>query len=169
MQITVQVSNVDLATVIHETEYGASQTLADAIAEQVAHDLRKDEEWNPLRKRVLDIQTEEIHEQIRPIVAAAITEPIQRTNEYGRPIGEAITLAELIAKEVKAYLTQPTGDNYSRNRIPRVQQFIAEAVDKALKAELAEVIKEEKAKVVAAVRAKAADLIATAVREGIGR
>ena len=38
-----------------------------------------------------------------------------------------------------------------------------------VKKELAEAMADEKAKVVAAVRAKAAELIAQAVKEGIGR
>lgn len=51
----------------------------------------------------------------------------------------------------------------------RVQKLVREQVEKALRAELSEVIADEKAKIVAAVRGRAADIMARAITEGIGR
>ena len=50
-----------------------------------------------------------------------------------------------------------------------LQEIIRTEVDRALTAELKVVVDAEQAKVVAAVRAKAAELIAQAVKEGVGR
>ena len=49
------------------------------------------------------------------------------------------------------------------------QRIVAEAIGSAFTRELAAAIADEKAKVVAAVRAKAAELIADAVKQGVGK
>lgn len=177
MEIKIAVESVDLTSVIGEwREYDVEgdyvgtgeKTLGDAVAAQIAADLKRDEGYSTLRRRVMELRDQEIRTQIAPIVAKAIEDPVQRTNEYGRPVGEPTTLTELIVKEVHAYLTRRS-DQYRSGSQTVVEKFVADAVDKVVKRELAEVIVEEKAKVVAAVRAKAAELIAQAVKEGVGR
>jgi len=175
MQIKVDVSNISLDSVIgthytqtdEDTYRDEPETLADAVAAQIALALQADDEFKTLRARVLDLRNEEIREQVKPIVAAAIAAPVQRTNSYGNPVGEPVPMTELIVKEVHDYLGKR--DSYARDSQTVVQKLIREQVDLALKNELKDAIADEKAKVVAAVRAKAADLIATAVREGVGR
>lgn len=176
MNIDVTVSNVDLTSVVgqhreHDGEggyYEAPMTLAHAVAKQIAEDLKRDASYPSLRERVRQIREDEIRAQLRPIIEAALEAPVQKTNSYGAPTGDLVSLTELVIKEVQAYLKRPT-DSYDRNRGTVVQKFIREAVDSAIKKELADAIADEKAKVVAAVRAKAAELIAQAVREGVGR
>jgi hypothetical protein len=178
MQINVSVTDVDLTSVVGEwAEYDVegdyvgtgAKTLADAIAVQVAADLKRDDSYPGLKKKILDIRNEEIREQIKPIVAKAIEGNIQKTDEWGQPVGQSTSLHALIVKQVNDYLTSMVGDSYRGNRQTAVQKFVDDAVEKVVKRELAEAIAEEKAKVVAAVRAKAAELIATAVKEGVGR
>lgn len=178
MQINVSVTDVDLSSVIGECrEYDmegdyvgtGAKTLGDAVAAQIAADMKRDESYASLRKRVLDIRNEEIREQIKPNVAKAIEGNIQKTDEWGQAVGNSTTLHALIVKEVNDYLKRKVGDSYRSGSKTVIEKFVEDAVDKVVKRELAEVIVEEKAKVVAAVRAKAADLIATAVKEGVGR
>lgn len=175
MNINVTVDNVDLTSIVGETytqtgedSYGSAPvTLADAIAAEVARNLRDDERWPALRERFLKIRDEEIREQIRPVVAEAVNSPVQRTNGYGSPVGEPFSLTELILKEARDYLSKR--DGYDRDRPTVAEKLIREAVDRTVKTELAQAISDEKATVVAAVRAKAADLIAQSVKEGVGR
>jgi hypothetical protein len=177
MEITVTVESVDLASVIpgktrvydpdtEEYDY-ADRTVGEAVAEQVAAALMKTDEYRLLKHRVLEIRDEEIRAQVKPIVEKAITTSIQPTNGYGRPVGQPVSLEEVIVKEAHAYLTKR--DGYGDRSVSVVQKVVSDAVEKAIKTELARAIVEEKEKVVAAVRAKAADLIATAVKEGVGR
>lgn len=174
MNITVNVDQVDLTTTIgeHTVDYGDGdysrepRTLGDAVAEQVARDLQKDDAYRSLRKRFIDLRDEEIREQIRPIVAKAITDPVQKTNGYGQPVGEPVSLTELIVGEVRTLLSKR--DGYDRSTPTFVQKIIRDEVGRTLTAELQQVIADEKAKVVAAVRAQAAELIADAVKKGIG-
>lgn len=176
MEIKVSVENVDLTSVVgqhrardEDGDYVLEpQTLGQAVAAQIADDLMRTDNYKGLKGTVLDLREQEIREQLRPIVAAAIEGPVQKTNSYGEPYGETTTLRALIIAEVEKLLKEPA-DRYNRDKGTWLSDLVREQVDKALRAELADVLKEEKAKVVAAVRAKAADLIATAVKEGVGR
>lgn len=178
MQINITVSDVDLTSVIGETHgYDADgeytgrvpQTLGDAVAAKIAEDLKRDETYKALKRQVMELREAEVRAQLKPIVEAAIAAPVQRTDGYGAPTGEPITLTSLIMAEVQQYLNRRVGSGYNSPSTTFVQKFVKEAVDNAIKKELAEAIVEEKAKVVATVRAKAAELIADAVRQGIGR
>lgn len=143
------------------------QTLGQAVAEHIAERLMKDDRYPKLREQVFELRREEVRRQLEPIVTSAIVAPVQRTNTYGQPYGEPITMTELIIQETREFLGKV--DSYRREDGTVVQKAIRDAVSKTIRAELAEVLAEEKAKVVAAVRAKAAELIADAVREGVGR
>lgn len=175
MNINVDVTDVSLDSVVGDRRVPDGdggydrepQTLGQAVAEDIADRLVKDDRYARLRDEVLQLRKEEVHKLIAPIVAAAITQPIQRTNTYGQPAGPAVSMTELIIQETREYLGKV--DTYRRDEGTVVQKLVREAVSKTIRTELASVIAEEKAKVVAAVRAKAAELIADAVKEGIGR
>jgi ubiquinone biosynthesis protein UbiJ len=175
VDIIVQVQgDIDLSTPVGQHHVQVSeddwtteaQTLGDVVAAQISAAVQRDDGYRTFKKRVLEIQDEQIHEQVRPVVAAAIEASTQPTNAFGHPTGAPLTLTELIVKEAREVLTKRA--DYGRGST-YLEKVVAEAVDKAIKKELAEAITDEKAKVVAAVRAKAADLIAQAVREGVGR
>lgn len=174
MDITVNVDNVDLNSIVgeHYTQTGEEdwhrepQTLGQAVAVKIAEDLKRDEGYRTLKQQVLDRRDEEVREQVKPVVAAAIAASVQPTNTFGQPIGDPVSLTDLIVKEAREALTKRA--DYGRGPT-LLEKVVAEAVDKAIRKELTDVIAEEKAKVVAAVRAKAAELIATAVKEGVGR
>jgi len=173
MNIDVTVSEVDLASEVG-TRYDndgdqVPMTLADKVAARIAADLRKDQSYGDLRREVLQLRTEEVRRQLEPIVAEAISGELVQTNQFGDPMGKPTTLRELILKEVGAYLKRQHESGYRSTGQTVVQKFVQDAVDTVIKKELAEAIVEEKAKVVAAVRAAAADLIADAVKQGVGR
>jgi len=179
MEINVNVEGVealDLTTVIAERvrydEDGEPETtdvtLGERVAALIAAKLTKEEEWGGLRKRYLDIRTEVIREQVTPIVAEAISGPIQKTNIYGEPTSGTTTLRELIMSEVSTVINQKA-DRHRSDSQTLLQRNISQAVKTILEKELSEVFAAEKAKVIAAVRAQAADLIASAVKQGIGR
>lgn len=178
MNINITVSEVDLTSVIGEWSHydvegdyvgTGPKTLGDAVAAQIAADLKRDEGYPGLKSKVMEVRNDEIREQIKPIVAKAIEGNIQKTNEWGQPVGQSTTLHELIVKEVNDYLKRKVSDGYRSGNQTVIEKFVQDAVDKVVKKELAEAIVDEKTKVVAAVRAKAAELVAAAVREGIGR
>ena len=165
MNVTVLVDDVTLSTVVEEWgEEGHRTTVADKIVERITDHIVRGREWDPLRQRVERIRDEEIREQIKPIIAEAVSKPFATTNYYGEPTGQTTTLREVITAKVKDYLNNSSYGNRENN----VQKIVREEVHRAMSAELREAIKSEREKVVAAVRAQAAELIADAVRQGVG-
>lgn len=170
MKIDVYVEEVDLTTVVYQDD-GVTIRIGDLVADKAVAELVKSTAWNPLRERVLSVRDEQIREAVRPLIAQALAEPFTRTTEYGTPVGKPTTLREIIVEEAKRLLANAHSRSNS-NYIDRdtvLSKLIRETTDQVVAAELRKVIDDEKAKVVAAVRAKAADLIAEAVRQGIGR
>jgi len=177
VDIKVEVGPVDLTTVIGEhriyngddDEYQAEpMTLGDAIARQIFDDLRRESHYGELKRTVTTLRADVIKEQIAPVVAKALAEPIQKTNQYGEATGKPTTLRELIVDEVQRLLKQPA-DQYSREKGTWIQALVRTEVEAALRKELGGVIADEKAKVVDAVRGKAAELIAESIRAGLGK
>jgi hypothetical protein len=142
------------------------QTLADLICQQALAKLAKGEPWNSLAKRVQDVTDEEIRAHVTGLLAEALNGDLRRTNSYGEPTGEPTTLRSMIGEEAKKALTRST-DGYNRGETV-LQKLVREQVAQAMKTELSEAIKEERAKVVAAVRDKAGQIIAEAITAGIG-
>lgn len=142
------------------------KTLGDIVAEKLTKQLTAEKFYGDLQKRFTTIRDEEIRKAVEPVVAEAITGAIALTNGYGERSGQTTTMRELVMAEAKKLFTERS--DYGRGST-LAQRILAEEIGRAFQAELATVIKAEKEKVVAAVRAKAADLIADAVKQGVGR
>lgn len=143
------------------------RTLADLVCRAALNKLAKGPEWDNLNDRVRKITDEEIRAHVTELLKDALTGDLRRTNTYGEPHGEPTTLRTLISEEARRALTALT-DNYRGPRETVVGKLVREEVERALKTELVEAIADEKTKVVAAVRAKAGQLIAEAVTKGVG-
>lgn len=120
-----------------------------------------------LRRRVQGVTETEIREAVRPLVEEALLSGIRKTNSYGDPIGEPMTLRAEIVRIATDYMNKPS-DSYSRGKGTVVQQFVKTEVDKAVKAELKTALDEAKEEVVAAVRGQAATLITKTITDLAG-
>lgn len=172
--LTIAITDLSLNTVIGVGFHDDPVTLADAIVNAAVSRLFKEDEYremlNGLRKRVAQIRDEEIRALVKPELEAAMVAPIVATNQWGEPISSKTgTLRELIIAQASKFFGEKTGDSYRGPQLTAAERVVDEAVKKELTAELQAAVADEKAKVVAAVRAKAAELIATAVREGVGK
>ncbi|GIF08719.1 hypothetical protein [Actinoplanes siamensis] len=187
MQINISVDGldaIDLNTVIdgepirrynHDTEeyeqVTPSRTLGDLVADKLADKLWGDlthEDRIDIRRAVQEERIKVVREHLAPIVEKTLTEQIQRTNGYGEPSGGTVTMRELVIAEVGKVINGKT-DRYSSSSRPLIDEVVNRVVVAALVTELDKVFKAEKEKVIAAVRAQAADLIANAVSRGVGR
>jgi hypothetical protein len=172
MNITVNVDDVTLSSVI-ETAYDDEGgplhgTLGDAVARRIVEKISGTSEWSTLRTEVQTIRRDLIRERVALEIEAALSGPVNITNHWGESTGKTTTLREEIARMAAELLKVDRRNDYGRNLTP-AQQVIRDMVDNAMARELAAVVAAEKEKVVAAVRAKAAELIADAVKQGIGR
>ncbi len=164
--LNITVSDLTLDTVVGLDNDGIPITLADAVVDEAARQLAQSSDYHGVQHRIREVKTEVIRELVSGEIVAALSEPIQKTTEWGDPVGPPTTLREQIAKAAQEAV-KPSGRNdYQPTAL---EQFIRSEVDSALVKELRAAVEDEKAKVVAAIRAKAADLIAQAVKEGIGR
>jgi hypothetical protein len=174
MQITVQVDEVTLTTVIGDiVEYDeydedgdasvtGHKTVADLVATQIVDRLIKDaDRWPSLRERVTQIRDEVIRERVTPSVEAALTRPIRKTNRYGEPTGAETTLSELIVDEARKVLTEPA-DKYRSEKGSVLQHAIRTEVKAAFDAEIAAAVKKAREDVIAEFRAAAQEQIAAA-------
>lgn len=177
MKIEVKVDEVSLDSVVGDRTVNIDGdrepvTLAEMVARMMLDRILRernadDSLYGSTRARIKAITDEEIRAAIQPQIARALDGPIAITNEFGRPVGEPKPLAELIVSEAREFLSKPA-DRYGTEGTV-LRKMIREAVEGALKKELAEALTEEKAKVVAAMRAKAAELIADTIKAGVGR
>lgn len=171
MIINVTVSDLDLKTVIDDDYDDGRVTLADKVAEAIVARVVNDTgAWNSIAARVRDLRDEEVRVQVAPLVAAAIAGPVQRTNDFGEPVGPPKALRDLIVEQVQQQLRKPADQYHTGGpRETWVEKLVREQVEKALREELSATIKVEKDRIVALVRAKAADIMARSLTEGIGR
>lgn len=161
MNITVNVDEVTLDTVVAEV-YGYDEdgydedgyagkqstgTIADLVAAKIVEKVAADEtRWHPLTRHVAEIRAELIREMIRPQIEQALSEPFSKTNGYGEPAGQPVTLRTLIVEETKKALTAPV-DCYNRDKGSFVTQLVRDEVRKAFAAEVADAVKQARAAV----------------------
>ena len=172
MKIIANVEGLDLSTVVdHAYDHDAGGempvTLADKVAAGLIRKFVKSDLYRGLKERVLEVRDEEIRTLIIPMITKAVEASFHRTNTWGEKVSETTTMRTVIMDEVKKVLEGLHGNSYGRNETLG-RQLIREMVEKELRSQLSAAIKEEREKVIAAVRTQAADLIAEAVTKGIG-
>jgi hypothetical protein len=175
MEINVSVENVDLNSEIaghiydEESDSQRHRTLGDAVAYEIANDLKRDQFYGELKKRVNTIRDEEIRKLVSAEITAAMSADIPLTNGYGEQVGKTTTLRELIVAEGRKFFTEKRRANgrYDGPTSTAAQDVVAAMVKDALTKELATAVAEEKTRVVEAVRAKGAELIGDAIKQGL--
>lgn len=118
-----------------------------------------------IEKAVLDEVRTAVADEVRDIVAETLAAPVQKTTEWGSPVGEAKPLSQLIIEQAQDALRKPElRDGYSRGTQPTmVQRIISNEIEKAFKAELQGYVKEAQQAAVAAVKASAAEVIGESI------
>jgi hypothetical protein len=169
MQFNVSVDQVDLSTIVTDNGYDeAPTTLGDLVVAEIARQFIKSDDWPSTQRQITTIRDEEIRALVLPMIADAVAKPIQRTNHFGEPAGEPVTLRDIVLEEARSLLQGLKETNIRGRNEPLVRQLVREMVEKELRKELAEIVKVEGEKVKTAVRNQAAELIAEAVTKGVG-
>ena len=144
-------------------------SLLDAIIEraasQLVEHLTKDDRYNTLRKRTLEVRDELIRERLHPMVAAAVDEPFQRTNDYGMPKGPPQTIRSIVTEAVHQEATKAlriTKSTYASDRSV-LENLVATTVPAVLTKELSAEIAAAKGLLRESVKASAAEILATAL------
>jgi hypothetical protein len=168
MNIEVTVSDVTLDSLIHESsEYeNGGVSIGDRVASQIVHRLTSDRDvqYDRIRDRVREIRDEEIRDAVRPLIAEALSKPIQQANPYGEPVGSETTLTAIIVREAQEFMKRKAGDSYSRESRTVLQKMVADEVAAAFKTEVTEAVKSAREAVTAEIGKQAGDAIAAAVK-----
>lgn len=132
----------------------------DGILKHVAALLVKD-----IRKEYVKAAAERAQEDVKAAVGSIVNDVLND----GATIGDGYSkttvkpLRELIRDEVTAWTTkQVGGDSFSRGRETAMQHLVRTEVDKAIRADLATVLEEQRAIFKAAVQAAATQQVADA-------
>lgn len=143
---------------------------AKELADRAVRD-RTDGPYNTLKDRVQSIRDEVIREQIEPLITDALSRPIKRTNSFGESVGEETTIRALIAEKAEDALkvSNTRNPNRFRDTDTTLTKFIADEVDRALKAELKKSLDEAKAQVLARVQEAGGEVIADTLKRAAGR
>jgi hypothetical protein len=168
MDITVNVDNVSLETVVREyrDDEGHQYTIGDMVADRLARHVIDDRDaWPPFRDAVLQIRDDEIRAAITPKIAEALNGTRKQTNSFGEETGPATTLAEIIAAEARKQLAGKTGDHYSSDRRSVVEKLVADAVSKAFGSVIADEVKKARE----LVGDQIGDQVAAAVKAGLAK
>jgi hypothetical protein len=138
----------------------SGETFGDVIVNRAASVLldRERESVGKFRALVAVIAESEVRDAIRPMIDQALAEPIQKTNTYGGPIGEAMPLREHIVEIARAALDTQVGRDYDK-KTSLLRAILAEEVERVLRRELGEALAAAKAEVTAAVREQGAAVI----------
>lgn len=122
--------------------------------------------YDSLGRKVAEIRDTLIAEQLEPLVREALEGEYRATNGFGEPVGQPTTLRSVIAKQVDDWLNSRDGDTYRNpKRLTRLSALVAEQVDKAMTKELSAAVADAKAQVVAAVKAKGAEVLAKTIAD----
>lgn len=134
----------------------------DREADEIRHEARR-----RMAEHVAQVRTEVIREQVAAMVRDQLAKPIRKTNTWGESVGEETTLTDLIAKEVKDYLseTAPRRGYSDREREGGLLQLLRAAVTDAMQKELRGEIEKARAAVREQVAARAAELFGDVVKQ----
>jgi hypothetical protein len=167
LNITVNVTDVDLDSILEpgiesdgETHgHMEPVTLREAVIQRVAGDVltrMAHEDRAAILRRISEIRAEVIRELVTPILEEAVASGVQRTNTFGEPTGPVKPLRDIVLEEARAALTK----REYHDRPTFVEKVVREEVQRTIREELQAEIKAEAEKAKAAIRAKAAELIA---------
>lgn len=130
---------------------------AVSLASQVEREVR-----SVLTRRIETIANDEIRDMIKPKLKEAFGSLLQPTDGFGHPKGEPRTLAEVIVETARKELTTPS-DRYDPRSATVIQKIIHDEVQRQIAGELKEAVQQGREEVLAAIQAKASEIIGETV------
>ena len=174
MNITVKVDEISLSTVVdqalgYDDEGGpyvaGERTVAHLVAEIIVDRLVQERDrWYELRQTVTEIKREVIREAVRPMVEQAIAEPIQKTNSFGDAVSGPTTLREVIVDEARKVISSKDPNDYRGDKGTFLVRVVREEVAAALRAEIADAVKQAKASVAGEIGSQVAAAVTNAMK-----
>jgi hypothetical protein len=148
--------------------YTLGDMLLDRMVEKLIADLRGKNggQFDKIAKQVTKEIERQVSEKVTEWVAAAIEQPLQKTNAWGEATGKPMTLVDFVRGQVGNILQSNRDRGYDRKSV------IGEAVEQTVKSVLANEFKNEidsvKADLRGRVHASASQVLADSITKAIG-
>ncbi|MBM4603144.1 hypothetical protein GS575_09370 [Rhodococcus hoagii] len=136
-----------------ERPYTLADVIADRMARTLIEDARRQVDYTSINSRINDA----INEVVKAKLADFTEREIVPTDAYGRPKGEARTIAEEIVTAAAGWCNKASGEYRGGTNL---EKLIRDEIDRKFTKELKGAIDEAKASVTEKVRGHAAQLLA---------
>lgn len=142
--------------------------LAREVAKSIARELRDD-----MRKDVRDIVVETARAQVADIITETMAAGFRKTNSYGEPTGEPITLREMVVDQVKGELVRLVdgygrpADRYNGGNLTFIEYHSRKAATEALKGEVGTAVADAVAEIKTGVKSLVTESMAAKVHKAI--
>lgn len=172
INLNIDFHDLDLNTEIgkHYDEDGdlvGGATLAGAVVQKLVAQAAREPYHSDLTNRVQTIRDEEIRAAVAPAIEAALSTPFRRSNGYGEPKGEPITMREYIVEIAQKWMNERSGSGYSSDKGSNLEVLVRSHVEAAFKAEIAEAVKAAREAVTAQIGGSISKVVTDAVRDGL--
>jgi len=149
-----------------EAEVALCITAVERVAAQIVNRLAESDRdrWYELSRTVTEIKREVIREEVLPMIRQAITEPIQKTSAYGDPVGGPVTLREVIVDEARKVINSHDSNDYRGDKGTFLVRVVREEVSSALRAEIADAVKQARASVAGEIGQQVASAVTAAMK-----
>jgi hypothetical protein len=171
VNITVKVDEISLSTVVGDiySDDGVcvegKRTVAHLVADMIVDRLAQDRDrWYEMSRTVTEIKREVIREAVLPMIEQAIAEPIHKTSAYGDHIGGPVTLREVIVDEARKVINAKDPNDYRGEKGTFLVRVVREEVSSALRAEIADAVKQAKAQVADEIGRQVASAVTNAMK-----
>jgi hypothetical protein len=167
--LNIDFKDIDLGMEIgrvidEEGDVVGESTLAGAVVQKLAAEASRQYKTE-LAQRVREIRDEEIRLAIAPEIALALGEPFRRTNGYGEPKGEPVTMREYIVDVVQSWMNER--DKYNHDKGTNIERLVRKLVEEAFKAEIAAAVKSAREAVTKQIGESFGNAVTDAVRTGL--
>lgn len=159
--------SLDLTDVLRQYKYDEEVNTVEAIlldmaAKQLLNRTLDNEAKHQLAVRVREIRDLNILEQIQPLVAEAIAQSVQRTDGYGKPVGEPVTIADEVVRVATEHL-RSGGTPHSGRSKTVIQSLIESEVERVISREFKASLDAGKAELSAALKERGAQVLSETI------
>lgn len=135
IKIEIDITEMGLVQDPETGDVYPNDDLQQSIIEQIARRVSMRDE-TALRNRIDSLIETIIREEVKPIVAGFLAQPIQKHDKYsGQPVGEPTTIADLTMQSVEKFLTAPARDGINR-AANNLGELVADSVKAILERDL---------------------------------
>ena len=149
---------------------GAWDAVIRKLTERVENKFMYSEAGKNFHKTCMEVINSAVRDRLMSKIEERMTAPIQKTDSYGNPMGEATTFDQLIGQAVENALTaqvDASGSLVHGSRLAKrtlLEHAISQVAAKELRHAVTEEVKKVNAEAKAAVAKKVAEAIAAAIK-----